>query len=256
MSAVWSVVLMFCLAVCADAQTRTLAVAAGVPPGMDAASTATLQRELQRLLQPASISVSWQGAGAVNTAQEFERIVVGSFAGRCDVDTLPVYSAGPKMTRVLGDSVVHHERVLPYFRVDCGLLVRTLSPVLEPLNVPMRRALLERAMARVIAHEIYHILAQTTEHGDSGIAKSSFSLEDLVAQHVEFNPTSLARMRPGVPSVVPPLAIVQVNTVRCDPSSRLCGAIPQPGQSLLRARSLDGASSGSRSAGVDMLLPQ
>ena len=37
-------------------------------------------------------------------------------------------------------------------------------PTLESLSVPLRHSVFGRALARVMAHEIYHILAHTTEH--------------------------------------------------------------------------------------------
>jgi hypothetical protein len=36
------------------------------------------------------------------------------------------------------------------------------------------------ALGRVVAHELYHILARTTAHAGHGLAKASESLEELV----------------------------------------------------------------------------
>ena len=41
-------------------------------------------------------------------------------------------------------------------------------------------------MARLLAHEFYHILAQTDDHAPSGIAKARFSTADLLADHFDF----------------------------------------------------------------------
>jgi len=237
MSAVRSVILILCLAAGAQAQTRTLAVNAGVPPGMDAASTLNIQNELQKLLRPAATDVNWQGTDASTPARNFELLVVGSFTGSCAVDTLPSIASHLLASRSLGDSIVIRDRVLPFFQVDCGLLIKTLNPVLGPLNVPMRRTVLERAMARVIAHEIYHIVAHTTEHDKSGVAKATFSLEDLVARNIEFNGTSLDRMRP-------------------DSAGHPSDAALRPEPPLRPVRASAAATSGSRSVSASMLLPR
>ena len=237
MSAVRSVILIFCLAAGAHAQTRSLAVNAGVPPGMDAASTLHIRNELQKLLRPAAIDVTWQGTVGSNTGRDFELLVVGSYSGSCAVDTLTSTSSTKIASRSLGDSIVIRDRVLPFFRVDCGLLVHILSPILEPLNVPMRREVLERAMARVIAHEIYHIVAHTTEHDKSGVAKATFSLEDLVARNVEFNGTSLDRMRP-------------------ESAAHPSDAALRPEPPLRPILASAAAASGSRSVSANMLLPR
>src|SRR3982750_1294823 len=112
MSAVRSVILMLCLAAAATAQTRALAVNAGVPPGLDPTSTRILQSELQKLLQPAAIDVTWQGAGVPATTRDFELLVVGSFSGSCAVDVLPSFSPHPVPSRSLGDSIVLRDGVL------------------------------------------------------------------------------------------------------------------------------------------------
>ena len=53
---------------------------------------------------------------------------------------------------------------------------------------------LVRAVARVAAHEIYHILAQTADHDESGVAKASFSANDLMIEGFSFKASSLHRL--------------------------------------------------------------
>ena len=57
---------------------------------------------------------------------------------------------------------------------------------------------LGRALARVIAHEIYHIVAGTTDHHETGVAKAAFSARDLTGARFEFDNSSISRMRPSV----------------------------------------------------------
>ena len=68
---------------------------------------------------------------------------------------------------------------------------------METLDVHARQAALGRALARVIAHEIYHIVGETTDHQYSGVAKASFSVRDLLTARFDFDMASLARMRPA-----------------------------------------------------------
>lgn len=70
-----------------------------------------------------------------------------------------------------------------------------LASRLEPLSLPLRRVVFGRALARLIAHEIYYVLAQTTGHPDSGVAKPWFSLNDLTIGRFDFNVWTLAHMR-------------------------------------------------------------
>jgi hypothetical protein len=195
-AAVRVVFAIFCFSVCAYAQTRTLAVYSDAAQHLDSSATHALQTELQRVLAPAGIeTISLQSGPKRAELPEVQLAVVGTFQGDCSVEALPNKSGRVIRTTTLAESSVSNGRVLPYFRVDCDQVIRTLTPALRPLSVPMREAILGRALARTIAHEIYHILGQTTGHDKSGIAKASLSLSDLFSSQFDFNPESLRRMQ-------------------------------------------------------------
>ena len=186
---------IFCFSVCAHAQTRTLAVYSGPAPHLESTAMHSLQLELQRVLLPAGIDMTWFQTGPGKQASpEVQLAVVGAFDGDCSVDSLPDVP-GVVRTRTLAETSVSRDHVLPYFRVDCTHIIRILAPALRPLSVPMRETILGRALARAIAHEVYHILAQTTAHEKNGIAKAALSLSDLYSNKFDFNSESLRRMQ-------------------------------------------------------------
>ena len=107
---------------------------------------------------------------------------------------------------------LHHPMFVNEF-ADCAHVIRMLNPLLQPLSVPMRESILGRALARVIAHEIYHIVADTTEHEEAGLAKAQLSARELAADRFDLSPASLQRIRaayrvgpPAIPIVglIPP----------------------------------------------------
>jgi hypothetical protein len=63
------------------------------------------------------------------------------------------------------------------------------------LGAQVESPILGRALGRVIAHELYHIVGQTAEHHDTGVAKAVFSIRDLKNPRFEFDAWSLDRMR-------------------------------------------------------------
>ena len=209
-----AVLAIFFFSVCAHAQTRTLAVYSGSGQRIESAAMHALQTELQRVLTPADIEVSWvQSVSDKTQSPEFQLAVVGTFDGDCSVENLPDQSARPIPALKLAESSVSNGRVFPFFRVDCSHIIQTLSPDLRSLSVPMRQSVLGRALARAIAHEIYHILAQTTGHEKSGIAKASLSRADLYSAKFNFTPESLLRMQ-APPSRKPSRDVVAVLTNR------------------------------------------
>jgi len=182
--------LIICLSVCAQAQTRTLALYAGPARGLDAESSFTMRAELQRLLDPAGLEVTWKNSADHHAGDAFELVAVGSFEGSCSA-TEPVLTPVSAVDAVisLADTSISDGRVLPFFRVDCTRLLRILGAGTD-------KAMLGRALARVIAHELYHIVAGTAEHQNTGVAKAAFSVRDLTTPRFDFDVSSLGQMKP------------------------------------------------------------
>jgi hypothetical protein len=51
-----------------------------------------------------------------------------------------------------------------------------------------------RALARVLSHELYHVLARTTGHAREGVAKPSLAGADLSSAYLAFAPEDADRM--------------------------------------------------------------
>jgi hypothetical protein len=190
-----------CLSLCANAQARTLALYAGPVSGLDLEAGLFMRSELQRLLLPAGIDVVWKSLVDRKAGEHFDLVAVSSFEGSCsgrETESAPIAAS-------LADTSIADGHILPFFRIDCRRLIGMLGSKVEP-------AVLGRALARLAAHEIYHILAQTTEHQKSGVAKGVFSIQDLTATQFELDALSLARMRP--PSIMQPSEVASGNTAR------------------------------------------
>jgi hypothetical protein len=177
--------LAICFSVCANAQTRTLALYAGSARGLDLEAGLVMRAELRKLLLPAGIDLVWKSLNDRKPGEIFELLAVSSFEGSCAGNEVASTSGGAS----LADTSIVGNQILPFFRIDCNRVIGILGPRVQP-------AVLGRALARLAAHEIYHIVAQTTEHESSGIAKAVFSLQDLTAPQLELDTFSLARMRP------------------------------------------------------------
>jgi hypothetical protein len=87
-------------------------------------------------------------------------------------------------------------KILPFSWVDCTALNRFLAPVASEKSKTEQEDLYGRSMARLLAHEFYHVLAQTNGHAAAGIAKARFSTADLLADHLDFETVALDRLRP------------------------------------------------------------
>jgi hypothetical protein len=64
----------------------------------------------------------------------------------------------------------------------------------SPSHAPFRPYLYGRAMGRLLAHELYHVIVKTRAHDSAGVAKPCFSVEDLLGNGLEFEAVTLARL--------------------------------------------------------------
>ena len=85
--------------------------------------------------------------------------------------------------------------ILPFVDVECDRVadyIRTKTDRTGALNRPV---MLARALGRVLAHELYHVLASTSRHESWGITKSVLTADELVDQTVTMHPKSVQFLR-------------------------------------------------------------
>jgi hypothetical protein len=139
-----------------------------------------MKAELESIMGRAGYTVTWHTADQLDTAPF---LVVVELSGNCSPGGASIL---PENTSLASTSVTDGQ-VLPFSTVNCSALTRAIGPTRENLY--------GRAMARVLAHELYHVLTQTTDHGRAGIAKACFSTADLLASHFDFEERILAQLR-------------------------------------------------------------
>ncbi len=65
------------------------------------------------------------------------------------------------------------------------------------VSLPMleREEVFGRALARVVAHELYHIFVRTVDHSSDGICKSAFSVQELLGDDFQIKIRNMAELR-------------------------------------------------------------
>jgi hypothetical protein len=84
---------------------------------------------------------------------------------------------------------------MPFSRIHCANLTRLIGPLLADEGGAQRDYFYGRAMARIAAHELYHVVMGTRAHAREGVAKASFSVNDLLDERFDFDRAALARLR-------------------------------------------------------------
>lgn len=149
-----------------------------------------IKDEIRVLLGPSSLWPEWRNRTDVTSSDRFENLVVVDFHGRCR--TGPDDSVS-KEDQPLGRARIVDGEVLPFIEIECGRVRASLHAALLRQNQNSDLTL-GRALARVLAHELYHVLAGTTSHSRTGIAKPALSESDLISNRLEFTPSDMDRM--------------------------------------------------------------
>jgi hypothetical protein len=104
-------------------------------------------------------------------------------------DILPLADGTP-----IGSTAAADNHLLPFVVVKCDVLTALMSPFIADQPEAFREFVFGRAIGRVLAHELYHIVTQSESHLDSGVAKASFSASDLMKNRFEFDEMALNRL--------------------------------------------------------------
>ncbi|MEO8598009.1 MAG: hypothetical protein ABI759_32115 [Candidatus Solibacter sp.] len=168
-----------------------------------AAPLAEMKREVSVLMGQAGYSVEWRSVGA-QTGEESnaEMLAVLELSGNCGL--APGYGAAEApavATKSLATTSISDGQVLPFSQLNCTALTRSVSSSLAQTARAQRDFLYGRAMARVVAHELYHVLTRSTEHARAGVARSCFTPADLLTERFEFEGATVARLRTRIEPV-------------------------------------------------------
>jgi hypothetical protein len=121
-------------------------------------------------------------------------LVVVMLHGRCDMDG-PV---SPLTPGPLGWSHEVNGALLPFSELACENIRAAVQSEMHSENHLRGNVLLGRAMGRVLAHELYHIMADTSKHGRKGVAQAAFSPRELTSGQFELERADADAVRTGL----------------------------------------------------------
>jgi hypothetical protein len=168
-----------------------------------------MSREASAILRKSGIQLVTRTSSAAGETFD-ESIVVVTLRGECDMDRragtpYPSRSGSsrndPKISDFKGSALgwTHSSDgvVLPFSELACDNIREAVSGAM-PVNAASRaNFFLGRAMGRVLAHELYHVVAATFEHGHGGVAQPGLTPADLVAGRLELDTDDADAIRAG-----------------------------------------------------------
>ncbi|MCX6592884.1 MAG: hypothetical protein NTZ56_15300 [Acidobacteria bacterium] len=185
--AVFAFLVILCASVHGEGFGPSLTVILDFDDAPAAKSLGEMRREVAAIMKRTGHSVEVRLRSETAPNEEFEDLVLVKLTGSCRMNGIP-YAAfiderGPSP---LAWAHTVEGEILPFSTVACDKLRRTVGSVLFGGQRAQGDQLLGRALGRVVAHELYHIVTKSTVHAKSGVFKESLSGAQLIADHLDF----------------------------------------------------------------------
>jgi len=170
-------------------------------------SIAEMEHETQEIVKGAGVRLDWRARNEV--AQEsVSDLVVVQFKGACVLNDDSGGKASVSFTP--GPFAFSYEVggvVQPFGEVACDRVAASVRLAMSEVDFANRDQLLGRALGRVLAHELVHMLTRSDDHGRYGVAKPSLSGKQLIANSLLLDPADVERLkqRPARPEMNPGL---------------------------------------------------
>ncbi len=142
-----------------------------------------IQEQLEDIMVPAGMGFQWRSLTAATGSEVSVELAVIHFKGTCDVADLTPMEAYPGP---LGWTHISDGEILPFSDINCDGIRLFLQRDLLRMPQADRERLYGRAIARVLAHELYHIFAKTTKHASWGIGKPAYTVQELLSNKFQF----------------------------------------------------------------------
>ncbi len=156
-----------------------------------------LREAAESAFAPSGVKLSWLEGPPPATGVDGDLVILRLKGGCSNTGLVP---AEPLTTepRTLALTHIANHKIQPFADVFCDAVQRFIQPSLKSAPVRDRDQLLGRALGRVAAHELYHILLHTTEHAHSGISRAQQTEPELLDPQAAFTPGDDQRLADSV----------------------------------------------------------
>jgi hypothetical protein len=163
-----------------------------------------LQEEVESIMAPIGLRFVWRDLAGVRGHEVSSELAVITFLGRCDTVGL---IGRTTFAGALGWTHVSDGEILPFTDISCDRLREFVQRTLIGVNASERAERYGRALGRVLAHELYHIFANTTHHASWGVAKECYTVGDLLSDDFQFQEKESRLLRANRPPAPPEMVV-------------------------------------------------
>jgi hypothetical protein len=150
-----------------------------------------MKRESGLILNASGVLLDWRVLGE-DTPESYNDLVVMTFKGDCEYGPAPPddNEHGP-----LAVTRMFEGEVQPFGEVDCYRVANMVRNAISGGDHFRGNLLMGRAMGRVVAHELVHMLTKSGQHGTEGVEKPALSGEQLIAGYLPLSVFDIDRVK-------------------------------------------------------------
>ena len=150
-----------------------------------------MKREVASIMKDSGLQFQFKSLSEIGSEESFHDLIVVKFHGRCSMETSPVLfdERGPLAFTHSSDG-----EVLPFSEVACDRIKVSIRSAMFGGDHRHEDLLLGRALGRVLAHELYHIVAKTARHGSKGVAQTALSGSQLISDRLDLRPEDVEKL--------------------------------------------------------------
>ncbi len=149
-----------------------------------------MRKELAKVFKPTNLNLDVRLRRDAKADDTYNDVVLVKLKGICRMEHY-----APLMDERGPFAFTHtvDGKILPFSEVACDHIARSVERAIGGQTMDRER-LLGRALARVMAHEIVHMVGKCSDHSPAGVFRHSLSGRQLIADKLELEPEDIARL--------------------------------------------------------------
>jgi hypothetical protein len=153
-------------------------------------SVAEMKREFAGIMKDTAVRFDFRSRSQASQ-ETLSDLVLVRFKGKCVLDPVGYLydERGPMAFTYSTDGAVQ-----PFSEVACDKVTSAVRSAMSGSDFANADVLLGRALGRVLAHEVVHMLSKSGAHGHTGVAKTALSGSQLIAPELRLEPQDVARL--------------------------------------------------------------
>src|ERR1017187_3288180 len=153
-------------------------------------SVAEMKREFAGIMKDTAVRFDFRSRSQASQ-ETLSDLVLVRFKGKCVLDPVGYLydERGPMAFTYSTDGACQ-----PFSEVACDKVTSAVRSAMSGSDFANADVLLGRALGRVLAHEVVHMLSKSGAHGHTGVAKTALSGSQLIAPELRLEPQDVARL--------------------------------------------------------------